>query len=442
MAITRTDLIDFLREQAENYWRETGRPYPLSQAGNDLRRRGIDPKPILGSQTLKTFVATTQMSGSYSLAEDPNDPHKVGIVPNATVKAIAAVAKPMVLKTLTEEERAARTRALQQAIRADIEAKRQHDEARADIDIVQRSTFPHGRTRTVQVEVRKKRPVEPPRLPPSENRPAAVEGVPSAFGYAWSERNTIVMKPSSASLPRFPFPSSERDHARRVEACRTLAEDLTTELGRSRGNMREDYGVELKKYASRLPSSSDVGNVLLADAAARTLRDLFAAEADILPTPFAARLKTLLEHHIGLRPYYPEIEIFYRDVRSGQLQAPLPLDAVNGVVRAVQAHTPEIFDSSVVTAIDESATPNPAVKAEPAAAEPNQPVPPPDPLGELDPAKAHDFQVAGVVNKLWQVFMAGEKIYKAGGAWRAAYDALSPPVANILTWLRQVVVGS
>src|SRR5690348_4312603 len=42
--------------------------------------------------------------------------------------ATAAPAKPAVLKALTEEERAARTRALQGAIRADVEAKRRDNE--------------------------------------------------------------------------------------------------------------------------------------------------------------------------------------------------------------------------------------------------------------------------------------------------------------------------
>jgi hypothetical protein len=64
-------------------------------------------------------------------------------------------------------------------------------------------------------------------------------------------------------------------------------------------------------------------------------------------------------------------------------------------------------------------------------------MPPPDPLGQLDPTKAHDYQAAGMVNKLWQVFVAGEKVAAATEGWRATYHSLAPPVSQILDWLRQ-----
>jgi hypothetical protein len=217
-----------------------------------------------------------------------------------------------------------------------------------------------------------------------------------------------------------------------------LAEDLARDLERGTSNLRVDYRTELRKYVQRLPSPGDDGNILLADAAARTLRAMFAAEVDIISAPIAAHLRTLLEHHIGLRPYYPEIDIFYRDVRSGRLQKPLPIDAFASVVRGVEANTPEIFDPSVIAAMDQGAEPGPIiVPVEDPPESTNQPTPPPDPLGDLDPAKAHDLQAAGIVNKLWQVFTAGETVHKAAGAWRATYDALAPPVGQILDWLRQ-----
>ncbi len=264
-----------------------------------------------------------------------------------------------------------------------------------------------------------------------------LEDVPSAFGFAWSERNTVILEASSADQPSFPFRSSLEDHARRLETSRVLAEDLASDLEARRLNVRDDYQAELRRYAARLPHRIGEGNVLLADAAARTLRDLFAAEADLLPAPFASRLKTVLEQHIGLRAYYPEIAVFYRDVRSGRLEAPLPLDAVEGVIRTVRAHTPGLFDPSVQSAIGEAAAPAPVADAARDAppAEPGQPAPPPDPLGELEAGKSHDFQAAGVVNKLWQVFEAGEKLPKAAAGWRETYDALAPHVEPVLEWL-------
>src|SRR4030095_7556071 len=112
-------------------------------------------------------------------------------------------------------------------------------------------------------------------------------------------------------------------HANRLDACRTLSGDLAHALSAKKYNARSDYAETLGKYAQRLPQQPGDGNILLADAAARTLRDMFAAEVDILPIGLAAGLKTLLEQHIGLRVYYPEIEQFYRDVQTGHIEAPL-----------------------------------------------------------------------------------------------------------------------
>lgn len=265
--------------------------------------------------------------------------------------------------------------------------------------------------------------------------PRSIKGVPSAFGYFWSEQKTIGIEPSSANTPTFPFSSSEQDYLKRLEVCRTLTAELIEDLEQRSHNIRGEYRLELHKYLARLPSKRDEGNILLADATARTLRDLFAAEAGILPLPFAARLKTILEQHIGLRPFYPEIESFYHDVKSGRLEAPLPLDAINGVITAVQSHTPEIFDPSVSRAFDDTNEGPPVVAHSEASVTTSEPIPPPDPLGELNPGMSHDFLVAGVINKLWQVFMAGEKIHRAGVAWRTTYDSLLPPVSQVLDWL-------
>lgn len=272
------------------------------------------------------------------------------------------------------------------------------------------------------------------------NGPTALDDVPSAIEYAWADAR-IVLSSNSANAPIFPFPSSERDHAQRLEACLVQAEDLAADLGRQRWQVREDYAVELFRYAGRLPTSPGSGNILLADAAARNLRELFAAEQDFLPAAFAARLKTVLQQHIALRPFYPEVAAFYEAVRSGHIADPLPLDAVEHIVDAIQAQTPLIFDPSVVGAIDETATASRVVAAHPehAAAGSDVIVPPADPLGELDTGKARDFQVAGAVNRLWKVFTSGEKISKSATAWLATYTALSPWVAQVIKWLHRVL---
>jgi hypothetical protein len=65
----------------------------------------------------------------------------------------------------------------------------------------------------------------------------------------------------------------------------------------------------------------------------------------------------------------------------------------------------------------------------------NQPLPPNDPLGDVDPRKARDFTLAGAVNNLWKTFLQGAKIYKALDGWKTAGEALGPHVSKILAWL-------
>jgi hypothetical protein len=151
-------------------------------------------------------------------------------------------------------------------------------------------------------------------------------------------------------------------------------------------------------------------------------------------------LKTFLEHHIGLRAFYPEIEKFYRDVQTGRIETPLPQDAVNGLINSVRLNSPNVFDPSVGEAIAGSAQPASAVApshpAEPSHANPHQPMPPADPLKELDPKKARDFTVGGIVNALWKTYLEGEKVPKAAEGWHKAGETLQPYVTPILEWLR------
>jgi hypothetical protein len=270
--------------------------------------------------------------------------------------------------------------------------------------------------------------------------PPPLPDIPSALGFGWTDAGTIVIVSSSANWPVFPLPKSEKDHRNRLEACRTLAEDLVLALNAQVYQVRSEYSHCLKRYSSRLPINSGDGNILLADAEARTLRTLFAADANILAAGFASQLKTFLEHHIGLRPYYPEIEKFYRDVQSGRIETPLPQDAVDGIVKGIKANTPIVFDPSVSAAIEGAAQPAPSVGKPSAdelpAPDPNQVTPPADPLKELDPKKARDFTFGGIVNALWKVFLEGEKVPKAGEGWNTAANTLQPYVAAILEWLK------
>lgn len=275
----------------------------------------------------------------------------------------------------------------------------------------------------------------PEPLPPA---PTPLEGMPSAADFKW-DGGMLRLGQASADVPIFPFDGAERDHAQRLEACLIQAQDLAADLRHQRWQVREDYRIEVERYERRLPTAPASGNILLADAAARSLRDLFAAEADYLPAAFAARLKTFLQQHIALRPFYPEIAGFYRAVQSGHLEEALPLDAVSAVVSTVQAQTPILFDRSVAEAFDQpSPVPVSAVAStDPQVVEPDAITPPPDPLGEVDGRKAHDFLLAGTINRLWKVFRAGEQVHAAAGAWLATYASLSGPIGEILKWLQR-----
>jgi hypothetical protein len=285
---------------------------------------------------------------------------------------------------------------------------------------------------SVEVEARS---AIPPRLEP-------VAGVPSAFGFGWTGAGTIAIISSPANFPVFPLSTGEADHRNRLDACRTLAKDVISALKFQKYNARPEYADALTNYRKRLPNAPGTGNILLADAEARRLRDLWVNDLDSISAGLASRLKIFLEQHIALRPYYPEIAKFYRDVQTGRIETPLAQDAVEGFVKAVRDNTPAVFDQSVTSAIDVSAQSAPAPEVAPSSqaeqhlVDTNQPMPPADPLKELNPRKARDYIFGGVVNAAWKTYLEGEKIPQAAEGRKKAGEALQPYVGSILDWLR------
>jgi hypothetical protein len=167
---------------------------------------------------------------------------------------------------------------------------------------------------------------------------------------------------------------------------------------------------------------------------------LFAAEQSFLAAPFAAQLKTLLQQHIALRAFYPQVEASYRAIQTAQLHEPLPMDAVDQVVELVRANTPTLFDPSVSRTINETSNPEISRSVVGREAEGNAEAaisPPPDPLGEIEPSKAHDFQAASTVNQLWKVFRAGEQVHASTEGWLKTAQSMSGPVTRIVLWLAQ-----
>ena len=227
--------------------------------------------------------------------------------------------------------------------------------------------------------------------------PKPVANVPSSFSYGWTSAGTLAVTAGPQNVPVFPYSTSEIDHARGLDACRTLAARLFNDLQARRVNERREYGQAVAHYRDDLPPRPGEGNFMLADAQARVLRAMFAADAETLSTPMASQLKVLLEQHIGLRNFYPEVEKFYGAVRNGRLEQPLPQDAVDGFERTVLKHTPDVFEPEVSLSLQEVERKPPVVELPSEDVRTRGPgaiLPPPDPLGELEPRKSHSFGIA------------------------------------------------
>jgi hypothetical protein len=273
----------------------------------------------------------------------------------------------------------------------------------------------------------------------------SLTSVPTPFEFELASSGKIGAIGSSANWPALPFEASKVDLARRLDASREVANDIIIELEGQSYQVRREYLRELKKYVSRLPVEQGSGNILLADAAARILRSLFATEADVLSVAFASSLKTFLEQHMGLRVYYPEIQTFYADVREGRISSQLPLDAIGSVAKAINRFTPDVFQPNVSESLSETSTTleaTPELGVEHAQSGGQVLVPPPDPLGEIDPGHARDVSVAGMIGKIWKVFLIGEKLNQAVSAWISAGHALKPLVEPILLWLKAYLYGA
>ncbi len=288
----------------------------------------------------------------------------------------------------------------------------------------------------------KQKPPVIPETPPT--LPAPIENVPSPVSFGWSSKSTITVVIGELNWPAFPFEGGKQDHEHRLEACRTLASDIARKLQQQKWNVRDEYKETLADYAAYLPKHPEEGNFLLADAQARIIRHMFAEEKAILPFAFSVKLKVLLEQHIGLRAYYPEIPAFYESVRKGHLEQPLPIDAIEGFIKGVRDNTPTLFEPNVAGTLQgvERPVPNIAVPImEAPKSTDEQLAPPPDPLGEVDPEKSRQFTLASGVNDLCKVMSEGEKVGKNVEGWSKAVGTLAPYAAPILEWLR-VYLGS
>lgn len=278
-------------------------------------------------------------------------------------------------------------------------------------------------------------------LTPSQ-LPQPLASVPSPFAFGWNSAAKLTIVAGPHNVPVFPFSASEKDHAQYLEACRTQVERLLADWNGRRMNVRSEYGEALERYRDDLPLGPGAGNIMLADAEARILRDMFEADADFLPAFFAARLKILLQQHIALRNFYPEVERFYVAVRSGRLVQPLPQDAVRAFERTVRDNTPDVFDTEVSWGLQEVARQPPLIEFAPEDIRQRTPVPfpPHDPLGELEPQKSRSFERASSINSLYEAFLKGKDIPEAVAVWSNLAQKLGENAGPVIEWLKNFVL--
>ncbi len=196
----------------------------------------------------RTFVP-----GAAPVPEPKAAPAPVAATPAAPAAAPGAHKKPAVLKTLTEEERAARTRALQGAIRADVEAKRrdtddakrfdeellirQEEEARRRVDDAARAKIDAEARAKADEETKKRAEQETQRLAEEESKRrqaaeakklGAAPGTPGAAAATPEEDEERPRRPGHRPVP--PRPAvGKREEPRRRTGKITVTQALSEE---------------------------------------------------------------------------------------------------------------------------------------------------------------------------------------------------------------------
>jgi hypothetical protein len=284
------------------------------------------------------------------------------------------------------------------------------------------------------------------RLAAMEPDPSPLEGITSPITISRRPDGRIGVEPGPFSLPTLPASLSPTEHRDALSACRNRATQLTKIASSPHFQGRREYAQILTEYAEWLPGESGTGNVLLADGEARILNKLFTAEEAILPPVFASKLSVLLEDHIGLRSYYPEIERHYQAVNSGRLVEPLSRDAVDAIHSVIRSQTPTVFDETISPAIDEAAKPVPEFGSPNLEDLPpldqNRPKPPQDPIVDADPLKSRSYILASAFNRIWSLLQKGKDTSQAIEGWQKTYLLMKPHIGQIIEFLKPFLKGA
>jgi DNA segregation ATPase FtsK/SpoIIIE-like protein len=279
-----------------------------------------------------------------------------------------------------------------------------------------------------------------PPSPKSAAPPQPIENLPSPFTFGRNAAGQITIVAGPQNTPVIAFPGDDATHRRWLETGRKLTERLIADLQAGKfNNVRSDYREGLERYVSDLPPEPRAGNFLLADAEARALRGLFAAEPHILAEPFAARLKIVLENHFALLGFYPEVARYIAAAREGQVTAPLPQEAIAGFGKVVLDNTPLAFTPEVSQGLREAEREAPKVELEPEDVRGGPPPvkPPAYPYDEPDPEKSHWYSIASSFNALYKaVWNAAKNDPKNVVAWIAILEKLTEYAKPIIEWLK------
>ena len=270
--------------------------------------------------------------------------------------------------------------------------------------------------------------------------PQPIENLPSPFTFGRNTAGQITIVAGPQNTPVIAFPGDDATHRRWLETGRKLTERLIADLRAGKfHNVRSDYREGLERYISDLPPEPGAGNFLLADAEARMLHSLFAAEPHILAEPFAARLKTVLENHFALLGFYPEVARYLAAAREGQVTAPLPQEAIAGFGKVIIDNTPQAFTPEVSQGLREAEREAPKVELEPEDIRGGPPPvkPPAYPYDEPDPEKSRAYAMMSTFNALYKTVLETAKNEPSKIVnWIAIEEMLRPYAIKIIELLK------
>lgn len=270
-----------------------------------------------------------------------------------------------------------------------------------------------------------------------------VANAPSPFSYGW-KGSKVFITAGPLNTPSLPFSISKKDHLNWLEACRAQAERLLSDLRSGKFNVRNSFAESLTSYLEDLPMLPGQGNFLLADSETRFLRHLFVSDVESIPHPFGARLRVLLEQHVALRSFYPEVERFYEAARSGKLSEPFPESSVNEFKQTIEKNTPDVFDESVRDGLlrTEHVSAYSYDLAEAGAHDPDEAMSiPADPIAGLSNEKSKSFLSASAINSIYEAFLKGKDLPVAIVGWSNIASSLAKDAAPVINWLSHYLLG-